>query len=95
MESLAAEDADAALTTLSTMPEPARGQALSTVLSTLAGVAPDKSIALYQSLAAHEKAQVGMRDLGNLAHQLGRTAPDKALSWALGCPTTFAAPGWH
>lgn len=83
MESLAAEDADAALTTLSTMPEPARGHALSAVLSTLVSVDAGKSIALYQSLAAHEKAQVSMR---NLALPLGRAAPDQALSWALGLP---------
>ncbi len=93
MESLAAEDTDAALTTLATMPEPARGQALSAVLSTLADVAPGESIALYQSLAAHEKAQVSMRDLGNLAHQLGRAAPDKALSWALGLPDDVRGTG--
>ena len=90
MESLAAEDTDAALTTLATMPEPARGQALSAVLSTLADVAPGESIALYQSLAAHEKAQVSM---GNLAHQLGRAAPDKALSWALGLPDDVRGTG--
>ena len=83
MESLAAEDTDAALTTLSTMPEPARGHALSAVLSTLVSVDAGKTIALYESLAAHEKAQVSMR---NLAFPLGQAAPDQALSWALGLP---------
>ena len=83
MESLAAEDTDAALTTLSTMPEPARGHALSAVLSTLVRVDAGKTIALYESLAAHEKAQVSMR---NLAFPLGQAAPDQALSWALGLP---------
>ena len=90
MESLAAEDTDAAMTTLATMPEPARGQALSAVLSTLVDVAPDESIALYQSLAAHEKAQVSMRDL---AYPLGRAAPDQALSWALDLPDDVRGTG--
>lgn len=80
MGALATQDADTALTTLATMPEPARGHALSAVLSTLVDVDAERSIALYESLAPRERTQLSMR---HFAYPLGRAAPERGLSWAL------------
>lgn len=83
MESLAAQDPDAAINVLTTMPEPTRGQALSATLTAMASVDADKSLAVYEALDAREKAQVSMR---HFASSLAQAAPGRAMSWLLDLP---------
>lgn len=87
MGSLADQDPDAALNALTTMPEPARGQALSATLTAMAGADADKALAAYEALDEHERAQVSMR---YFAPALAQAAPDQAMSWILDLPENAA-----
>ena len=83
MESLTNHAPDQAVDALASMSDPMRGHALSATLTALAAVEPRQAIALFDSLAAHERAEVAMR---HFAAKLTENAPDEALSWLLHLP---------
>ena len=83
MESLTKHAPDQAVDALASMPDPMRSHALSATLTALAAVEPREAIALFDSLAAHERAGVAM---WLFAAKLTENAPDEALSWLLRLP---------
>ena len=83
MESLTKHAPDQAVDALASMPDPMRSHALSATLTALAAVEPREAIALFDSLAAHERAEVAM---WLFAAKLTESAPDEALSWLLRLP---------